>query len=213
MFEALFILTIIAAGTRVGRFMLVDLTAQFSTATARKMTGLVGVNVVSVVVCAAWGYFLIQGVRDPLGGINSLWPLFGISNQLLASVALCVATTILLKMHGPKFMWITCVPLVWLVAACFTAGWQKIFAPEPSLGFLAHANQLEQAMRISPSASTAALIFNDRLDAAVTGVFLILVATILVDSLRVWVGILRGTRDARIYEAPFVSSELQPEEV
>ncbi len=213
MFEALFILTIIAAGTRVGRFMLVDLTAQFSKTAAKKLTGLVGVNVISLVVCAAWGYFLIQGVRDPLGGINSLWPLFGISNQLLASVALCVATTILLKMHGPKFMWITCVPLVWLVAACFTAGWQKIFAPEPNLGFLAHAAQLEQAMRANPSATTAALIFNDRLDAVVTGIFLILVATILVDSLRTWTGILRGTRESRIYEAPFVPSTLQPEEV
>jgi carbon starvation protein len=124
-----------------------------------------------------------------------------------------VATTILLKMHGPKFMWITCGPLVWLVAACFTAGWQKIFAPEPSLGFLAHANQLEQAMRAHPSPTTATLIFNDRLDAVVTGIFLILVATILVDSLRTWTGILRGTRDSRVCEAPFVPSALQPEEV
>ena len=213
MFEALFILTIIAAGTRVGRFMLHDLMAQFSRPAAKKMTGIVGVNVVSLVVVAAWGYFLVQGVRDPLGGINSLWPLFGISNQLLASVALCVATTIVLKMHGPKFMWITCGPLVWLLSATFTAGWQKIFAPEPALGFLAHANQLEQAMRRSPSTTTAALIFNDRLDAVVTGIFLILVATILVDSLRTWMGILRGTRESRIFEAPFVPSRLQPEEL
>jgi carbon starvation protein len=213
MFEALFILTIIAAGTRVGRFMIHDLMAQFSPRAARKMTGIVGVNLVSLAMVAAWGYFLVQGVRDPLGGINSLWPLFGISNQLLASVALCVATTILLKMHGPKYVWITCGPLVWLLAVTFTAGWQKIFAPQPALGFLAHANQLQQAMRTAPSAGTAALIFNDRLDAVVTGIFLVLVATILIDSLRVWIGILRGTRDTRVYEAPFVSSELQPEEV
>jgi carbon starvation protein len=213
MFEALFILTIIAAGTRVGRFMIHDLMAQFSAPIAKKMTGIVGINLVSLAMVAAWGYFLVQGVRDPLGGINSLWPLFGISNQLLASVALCVATTILLKMHGPKYVWITCVPLVWLLAATFAAGWQKIFAAEPALGFLSHAHQLQIAMRVHPSASTAALIFNDRLDAVVTGVFLVLVATILIDSLRTWTGILRGTRESRIYESPFVSSELQPEEV
>ena len=213
MFEALFILTIIAAGTRVGRFMIQDLTAQFSAPLAQKMTGIVGVNAVSLAMVAAWGYFLVQGVRDPLGGINSLWPLFGISNQLLASVALCVATTILLKMHGAKYLWITCAPLIWLVSATFTAGWQKIFASEPALGFLAHANQLQQTIRLHPSATTSALIFNDRLDAAVTAIFLVLVATILIDSLRVWTGILRGTRDSRIYETPFVPSELQPEEV
>ena len=213
MFEALFILTIIAAGTRVGRFMLNDLLAQFSVPAARQMSGTLGVNAMSLVVVAAWGYFLVQGVRDPLGGINSLWPLFGISNQLLASVALCVATTILLKMHGVKYLWITCGPLVWLVGATFTAGWQKIFAPQPALGFLAHASQLEQTMAAHPSATTAALIFNDRLDALVTGIFLILVATILMDSLRTWTGILRGTREARVYEAPYVPSQLQPEEI
>ena len=209
MFEALFILTIIAAGTRVGRFMLHDLLAQMS-GRARKLGGISWVVVSTILVVAAWGYFLIQGVRDPLGGINSLWPLFGISNQLLASVALCVATTILLKMHGPKYLWITCVPLVWLVTVTFTASWQRIFSPQPSLGFLAQANQLAAGPQ---TAATQALIFNARLDAAVCGALLLLVAVILADSLRVWYGILRGTRDTQVSEAPFVPSRLRAEEI
>jgi carbon starvation protein len=209
MFEALFILTIIAAGTRVGRFMLHDLLAQIS-GRARKFGGISWVVVSTILVVAAWGYFLIQGVRDPLGGINSLWPLFGISNQLLASVALCVATTILLKMHGPKYLWITCVPLVWLVTVTFTASWQRIFSPQPSLGFLAQANQLAAGPQ---TAATQALIFNARLDAAVCGALLLLVAVILADSLRIWYGILRGTRDTQVSEAPFVPSQLRAEEI
>ena len=155
-------------------------------------------------------------MRDPLGGINSLWPLFGISNQLLAGIALCVATTILLKMHGPKFMWITCAPLVWLVTVTFTAAWQKIFSPVPAIGFLAQADRLEAALRDGTAANAATsriLIFNARLDAVVCGILLVLVAAILLDSLRVWTGILRGTREARVCEAPFVLSQLQAEEL
>jgi carbon starvation protein len=174
-----------------------------------------GVIATSAAIVGAWGYFLIQGVRDPLGGINSLWPLFGISNQLLAAIALCVATTIVLKMHGAKYMWITCVPLAWLLTVTFTAAWQKIFSPLPALGFLAQANRLEAGLRAgSPgAAATQTLIFNARLDAVLCGVFLVLVATILLDSVRVWIGILRGTRDARVYEAPYVLSQLRAEEL
>ena len=156
----------------------------------------------------AWGYFLYQGVRDPLGGVNSLWPLFGISNQLLATVALCVGTTVLVKMHGTRYMWVTCGPLVWLTSATFTAGWQKLFAPAPALGFLAHANMLEAGVH---TASTAALVFNDRLDAAVTGIFLIMVSAILIDSIRVWVGLLAGTRETSSTETPFEASVLVEE--
>jgi len=202
MFEALFILTIIDAGTRVGRFMLQDLLGHIHPALGRT-SWMPGVWVTSAAVVGGWGYFLVQGVRDPLGGINSLWPLFGISNQLLAAIALCVATTILLKMHGAKYMWITCVPLVWLVSATFTAAWQKIFSPLPAIGFLAQAD----------AATNPVVAFNARLDAVVCGAFLVLVAVILADSIRVWAGILSGNREAEVHEAPFVPSQLRPEEL
>ncbi len=217
MFEALFILTIIDAGTRVGRFMLQDLLGH-----AHKRLGetswMPGVIACSAAVVLGWGYFLIQGVRDPLGGINSLWPLFGIANQLLAAIALCVATTILVKMHGARYLWITCVPLVWLVTVCYTAGMQKIFSPLPRVGFLAQADQLQAALdagkvAAAQVAATETQIFNNRLDAVVCGIFLVLVTIILVDSIRLWTGILRGTREARVVEAPFVASTLRPEEV
>ena len=215
MFEALFILTILDTGTRVGRFMLQDFLGHAWKPLGRT-SWMPGVVSTSAVIVAAWGYFLIQGVRDPLGGINSLWPLYGTANQLLAAIALCVATTILLKMHGAKYLWITCAPLAWLVAVTFTAAWQKIFSPVPAIGFLAQAAGLEASLRAGTAADAAAtqtLIFNARLDAVLCGVFLALVATILLDSMRVWVGILRGTREARVCEAPFVLSQLRAEEL
>ena len=197
MFEALFILTIIDAGTRVGRFMLQDLLGHVYKPLGRTgwMPGVIGS---SAAVVLAWGYFLYQGVRDPLGGINSLWPLFGIANQLLAAIALCVATTILVKMHRARYMWITCLPLAWLVIVTFTAAWQKIFSPLPRIGFLAQASQLECArsrqFAAAKIAETQTLIFNARLDAVICGLFVVMVATILIDSLRTWAGILNGTR-------------------
>jgi carbon starvation protein len=186
MFEALFILTILDAGTRVGRFMLQDLLGHVHKPLGRTgwMPGVIGA---SAVIVASWGYFLYQGVIDPLGGINSLWPLFGISNQLLSAIAFCVATTVSLKAYRTRYAWITVVPLVWLVVVTFSAGWQKIFAPDPKLGFLSHAAVLA-AGKIT--AATQTQIFNDRLDAAVCATFLILVTAIIVDSLRVWYGIL-----------------------
>jgi carbon starvation protein len=111
-------------------------------------------------------------------------------------------------MHGAKYLWVTCVPLAWLVIVTFTAGWQKIFSPVPAIGFLAQADALAAGTR---TADTAALIFNNRLDAAVCGIFLVLVATILIDSVRVWMGILMGTREARTTETPFVPSQLAEE--
>ena len=217
MFEALFILTIIDAGTRVGRFMLQDLLGHLWKPLGRTswMPGVIGG---SAAVVLAWGYFLVQGVLDPLGGINSLWPLFGIANQLLATIALCVATTILIKMHGAKFVWITAMPMCWLVAVTFTAAWQKMFSPVPAIGFLAQASRLEVALRAGsiPStgvSATQALIFNARLDAVICGLLLALVGVILADSLRVWFGLLWGGRIAEVKESPFVISQLSPEEL
>src|SRR5262249_45195088 len=198
MFEALFILTILDAGTRVGRFMLQDLVGHISPPLGRT-SWYPSIILTSAAVVLAWGYFLYQGVIDPLGGINSLWPLFGISNQLLATIALCVATTILVKMHRAKFMWVTCLPMAWLVTVTFTASYQKIFSPLPRVGFLAQASQLEAALEAgkvaaSRIAETQTLIFNARLDALICGIFVVMVSTILIDSIRIWLGILNGTR-------------------
>lgn len=209
MFEALFILTILNAGTRVGRFMLQDLLGHIYKPLGR--TGwMPGVVASSALIVAAWGYFLCQGVRDPLGGINSLWPLYGIANQLLAVVALCVATTILIRMHGARYLLVTCLPLVWLVVVTFSGGWQKVFSDSPSIGFLSQAQKLAAGPQ---TATTSTLIFNNRLDATMCGLFLILVATILIDSIRLWVGLLRGTRDRAVHEAPFVLTQLRAEEL
>jgi carbon starvation protein len=159
-------------------------------------------------IVGAWGYFLWQGVKDPLGGINSLWPLFGISNQLLATVALCVATTIIIKMHRAKYAAVTLVPLAWLVAVTFTASWQKMFDANPRVGFLAQA----RALAAGPATSaTGRLIFNNRLDAAVTGVLVVMVTVVLAESGRQWWGILRGTRAAPVKESPFVRTRLLEE--
>jgi carbon starvation protein len=171
-----------------------------------------------VVVVCGWGYFLVQGVRDPLGGINSLWPLFGIANQLLAAIALAVATTIILKMRGPKYMWITCGPLAWLALVTFSAAWQKIFSAVPRIGFLAQAAQIQTALASGKLTAAAAaqnrtLLFNARLDAAVCGVFMVLVAIVLLDSLRLWYRIVWGAADRGVLEAPFVLSRLRSEEV
>jgi carbon starvation protein len=212
MFEALFILTVLDAGTRVGRFMLQDLLGHFWKPLGR--TGWYpGVLVASAVICAAWGYFLIQGVLDPLGGINSLWPLFGISNQLLATIALCVCTTILIKMGKRRFAWVTLLPLGWLVSITMTASAQKIWSSNPRIGFLAHARYLVEELaagRVPANQilATERLIFNDRLDAVVTLLFASLVLLIVAESGRHWRLYAFGGKKPVLSESPMELSRL-----
>ena len=207
MFEALFILTVLDAGTRVARFMLQDALAHVYKPLGRT-SWYPSILATSALVVAAWGYFLWQGVKDPLGGINSLWPLFGISNQLLATVALCVATTIIVKMHRTKYALVTLAPLAWLVAITFTASWHKVFDPSPRIGFLAQARHLAAGPATS---ETARLIFNNRLDAVVTGVLVVMVALVLLESTRQWLEILSGRKQLRVSESPFVMTQLAEE--
>ena len=203
MFEAVFILTTIDAGTRVGRFMLQELLGHVWAPLGRT-SWYPSILLSSFLVVAGWGYFLYQGVVDPLGGINSLWPLFGIANQLLAAVALCVATTVLIKMGRMRYSWVTLVPLAWLATATLTAGWQKVLSPDPNLGFLAHARALENSS--VPNASR--LIFNDRLDAALALFFMAVVGVIIVASAREWYLIATRQKMPRVNEAPYVASQI-----
>jgi carbon starvation protein len=208
MFEGLFILTVLDAGTRVGRFLLQDALGHIWKPLGR--TGWYpSIVVTSTIMVALWGWFLWQGIHDPLGGINSLWPLFGIANQLLATVALCVATTILIKSGRRRYVWVTLLPMIWLVSVTFTAGVQKMFHPNPRIGFLAHADQLATQTGL---ANQAQLIFNDRLDAAVTGVLLVLVGLMLAQSLYEWARLLSGRKQAVVRETPFVPSRYSAEE-
>src|SRR5579863_762283 len=209
MFEALFILTVLDAGTRVGRFMVQDALGHIWKPLGRT-SWYPSILATSALIVAAWGLFLWQGVKDPLGGINSLWPLFGICNQLLATVALCVATTIIVKMGKARYSAVTLVPLSWLVAVTFTASWHKMFDPNPRVGFLAHARQL--AASAAPSHEISRLIFNDRLDAAVAGALVCMVALILLESISLWVSVISGRMQARVREAPFVATRFAAEE-
>ena len=212
MFEALFILTVLDAGTRVGRFMLQDLLGHFWKPLGRT-SWYPSVLLTSGLIVAAWGYFLYVGVRDPLGGINSLWPLFGISNQLLAAVALTVATTILIKMGRVRFVWVTLVPTAWLVSVTMTASFQKIFHPDPHIGFLAHARYLGEqiaagAISAAQVAEAQRLIFNDRLDAMVTAILASLVLVVVTAAAWEWYRLLSGRRAADLQETPYVASQL-----
>jgi carbon starvation protein len=210
MFEALFILTVLDAGTRVGRFMVQDLGGRVWKPFGR--TGwMPGILLSSAIIVALWGYFLYQGVVDPLGGINSLWPLFGISNQLLAAVALVVATTILMKMGRLRWIWVTLLPMAWLVTITMTASYQKIFDANPRIGFLAYAKVLaaqiaEGTVPAAKIAETQRLIFNQRLDAAVTGVLAAMILVLIVEALVHWYAILSRRKESVLHESPYIAT-------
>jgi carbon starvation protein len=196
MFEALFILTTLDAGTRVGRFLLQDLGKHIWEPFGR-VSWYPAVLLSSAIFVLLWGYFLYQGVIDPLGGVNTLWPLFGISNQLLAAVALCVGTTVILRLGKARYAWMTILPLSWLSVVTITAGYQKIFSNNPRLGFLAHARTLESAVGsgtlpagIKDMSAAHHIIWNDRVDATVTALFICAVLVILVTSIREWLRLL-----------------------
>lgn len=200
LFEALFILTAVDAGTRAGRFMLQDLLGSF--VPALKQTENVIANLLATGLCvAAWGYFLYQGVVDPLGGINTLWPLFGIANQMLAAIALILGTCVLFKMKRGQYAWVTITPTIWLLLCTLTAGWQKIFDANPRVGFLAHADKYSKALDagqlLAPAKSVAQMqqiIFNDYLDAGLAGFFVIVVLSVLFFGIRT---ILKARADSR----------------
>ncbi|HLG88397.1 MAG TPA: carbon starvation CstA family protein [Alphaproteobacteria bacterium] len=182
LFEALFILTTLDAGTRVARFMLQDLVGAVVPAFAR--TGSWGANLAATALAVlAWGYFLYQGVVDPLGGINTLWPLFGIANQMLAAIALTACSVVLVKMKRERYLLVTLVPTLWLLVCTLTAGAEKLFDPDPAIGFLAHASKFAAALAegrvLGPAASVAEMsriVLNDRIDATLCGLFMAVVA-------------------------------------
>jgi carbon starvation protein len=212
MFEALFILTTLDAGTRVGRFMLQDL-GKHLWAPFGRSSWTPAVVLSSGMFVLMWGYFLWQGVNDPLGGINSLWPLFGISNQLLATVALCVGTTIIIRMGKARYAFTTLVPLAWLVIVTMSAGFAKLFSPLPNLGFLAHAKLLRAAQLsgtlprgVKSTGDLARMIGNDYLDAGVAAFFLLAVIVILADSARSWFSVVQGRTAIGSTEVPFAPS-------
>ncbi len=250
MFEALFILTTLDAGTRVGRYLIQGVLGRVWKPLGNPKSYL-ATPVAAALMVGGWGYFLIQGVRDPMGGINSLWPLFGIANQMLAAIALCLGTTIILKMQlgrdgvspspietpkseslgqrhavppqfgKPALALVTFLPLVWLVAVTFTAGVEKIWHPDPRIGFLAQAGVLHEKLPALESAMSAAgssgdtaavataeealrsnhaLEFNNRLDAIVAGTFLVLVTGIILLSVREWILLLSRRKPAVLHE-------------
>nr|WP_312486803.1 carbon starvation CstA family protein [Achromobacter ruhlandii] len=190
LFEALFILTAVDAGTRAGRFMLQDLLGTFSP--SLKRTESLPANLIATGLCvAAWGYFLYQGVVDPLGGINTLWPLFGIANQMLAAIALTLGTVVLFKMKRDRYAWVTVLPTLWLLACTLTAGWQKLFHADPKVSFLSHAAKYNAAIAedkvLAPAKSLAEMsrvVLNDYINAGLCAIFMFVVVSIVVFGIR-----------------------------
>jgi carbon starvation protein len=178
LFEALFILTTVDAGTRVARFMIQDMIGSLIPS-FRRTDSWSNTIIGSALAVGAWGYFLFQGVIDPMGGINTLWPLFGISNQMLAGIALILCTVVLIKMKRQRYIWVTAIPTLWLLTCTLTAGLQKLLSSVPAIGFLSHARLFGAAAdagRVLPPAKTLEemnrIIFNDYVDAALAALFI-----------------------------------------
>nr|WP_290909307.1 carbon starvation CstA family protein [Anoxybacillus sp.] len=216
LFEALFILTTIDAGTRVGRFMIQDILGHFYKPFAR--TDWIPANIVATTLCVfGWGYFLYQGVIDPLGGINTLWPLFGIANQMLAGIALLLGTTVLFKMGKKAYVWVTLVPTTWILVVTMTAGFQKLFHENPKIGFLAHAKVFKDALnqgKILPPATTEAqmqrIITNDYVDATLCVIFMAVVLIMLISSINMWIKVLNN-KGTPLREAPYIPRDTNSE--
>ena len=217
MFEALFILTTVDAGTRVGRFMIQDLVGNVWRPFART-SWLPGNIIASAVIVTAWGYFLYAGVNDPQGGIYTLFPLFGIANQLLAAVALTVGTTILIKMGKLRYAWVTALPLAWDAAVTLTASWYKIFSPDPLIGFFAQrsaaieaANNNELYGNATNQADVQQIITNSTVDGILSIIFALAIIVVILDATRVWFGLIRGTKEPELSEVPWQESNLDSE--
>jgi len=212
MFEALFILTTIDTGTRVGRFMVQDLGGHFWKPLGRT-SWYPSVLATSALIVAMWGYLLYMGTNDPNGGVKALWALFGIANQMLAAVALATATTILIKMGKARYAWVTAMPMAWLVITTFSAAVQRIFHPDPRIGFLALANATQTkiasgAVKPDDLARMQTVVFNNRFDAAIGLLLVFVVALIVIESVRQWYLLLSGRKQAHLAEEPRVPSRL-----
>jgi carbon starvation protein len=214
MFEALFILTTVDAGTRVGRFMLQDTLGNIWKPIGR-VSWKPGLWATSAIVVAAWGYFLYTGVTNPLGGINQLFPLFGIANQLLAAVALTIATTLLIKHGKLKWAWVTGIPLAWDAAVTLTASYQKVFSSDPALGFFAQRDRFQDALdagEVLPPAQNVddmnAVVTNSTVDGVLAALFAVLIIIVILDASRIWVRAIRARRPLPTTEVAAVPSRI-----
>jgi carbon starvation protein len=214
MFEALFILTTVDAGTRVGRFMLQDTLGNLYKP-MKRVSWMPGAWAASAIVVAAWGYFLYTGVTDPLGGINQLFPLFGIANQLLAAVALTVATTLLIKHGKLKWAWVPGIPLVWDATVTLTASWYKVFSDDPKIGFFAQRDAFQEALDngevLAPATSVddmQQVVTNSTVDGVLAALFAVMIIVVILDAARIWVKAIRAGGSLPTTETPFVESKL-----
>jgi carbon starvation protein len=214
MFEALFILTTVDAGTRVGRFMLQDTLGNIWKPIGR-VSWKPGLYATSAIVVGAWGYFLYTGVTNPLGGINQLFPLFGIANQLLAAVALCVCTTLLIKSGRLKWAWVTAIPLAWDATVTLTASYQKVFSDDPKIGFFAQRDAFNDAIaqgEVLPPATNMddmqAVVTNSTVDGVLAALFAVLIIVVIADSARIWIKAIRAGGHLPTFEAPKVPSKI-----